>query len=43
MDKVHAIRFVTEKVALNIQLCVVTVAKCKQSSILTSIQNTNSL
>jgi hypothetical protein len=30
-------------VALNVQVCVVKVAKCKQSSILNSIQNTNSL
>jgi hypothetical protein len=30
-------------VELNMQLCVLMVAKCKQSSILTSIQNTNSL
>jgi hypothetical protein len=31
------------KLVLNVQQCIVKVGKCKQSSILTSVQNTNSL
>jgi hypothetical protein len=43
MDLEHVRILTTEESGLNMQECVFKIAKCKQSSILTSIQNTYSL